>query len=259
MTAGVANPSGAGGIVALAEAEATALFARGGFSTARRERINRYIRQWKQAGCWPHVTGLWFFAAESRDQALLNWAAAGSEAILAGSPEPTFTANKGFSGLTPTKLLRVPWTPSGLGGNDFGLAFAGLIDASLTVSGDGGDNNRILTAETTANVDLNPSILTMSSSPIMMAGMLGNRPDQRLSTVSRQQWAALGVTSYGPLRVGATGLPAGYIRNSVSTTRIGILNRWAGIAILKATISDVQTRAFARIWDNLVAESGALD
>lgn len=259
MTAGVPNPSGATGVVALAEPEATALFARGGFSSARRERINRYIRRWKVAGCWANVLGLWFFAAESRDQALLNWATTGADAVVAGSPEPTFTVDKGFSGLTASKTPKVPWDPAALGGTNFAIGFAGLIDASLTGSSDTWVDRRILCPTDAADNETAAIILDMYTSPTKINNIVTNRATERLSLVVRRQNHLLGETDVGYGLTNSSTLSAGYIRGSKSTTRIGILKRWAGIAILKHATTDAQARAFSRIWNDLIAETGALD
>ncbi len=260
MTAGVGNPSGAGGIVALAEPEAAALFARGGFSTARRERINRYIRMWKQAGCWEHVAGLWFFAAESRAQALLNWAASGADATLSGSPEATFTADKGFSDLAPTKQVRAPWVPSALGGTDFGLAFAGLINATITQSSDGLEDEHIVCAANPDGGSIRFAyLLRMNTGPVNMQGIQTSGNNERLSIVSRSTYSIVGATKYKLSTAGAAAFSTGVLRNSGATNRVGILKRWAGLAVLKATISEAQSLAFAQIWDSLVTETGALD
>lgn len=261
MAAGVPNPGGASGVVLLPEPEATALFARGGFSTQRRERINRYIQRWKQAGCWTNVAGLWLFAAETRDQALLNWAvASGADATLAGSPEPTFTADKGFSSFTSTRIARVPWTPSGLGGSDIGIAFAGLVDTSISDTSDNAADQRIIMAVNGAEVE-SGTLLTMTVNTFAhrMHTIQTQRSSDRFSTVVRSAYTMIGETEVGGGISAAGSFSTGSIRSPKTTVRPGILKRWSGLAILKHAMSQAQARAFARIWDDLIAETGALD
>jgi len=258
MTASVPNPSGAAGVVAIAEEEATALFARGGFSTARRERINRYIRRWKLAGCWSKIASLWFFAAETRDQALLNWVvSAGADATFSGSPDPVFTADKGFSGFAVNRSVSCPWNPAALGGSDIGIAFAGLTDSSLPQNSDPGADLRILTSFV-AGSEVNGSLLNAGPNPRRSHGLVSSRSTDRLCVAVRNNYTIAGETAYGTGMGSASSFGVGTIRTSTTTLRPGILKRWSGLAVLNATMTEAETFAFARIWEDLVGETNAL-
>jgi hypothetical protein len=261
MTARVANARGGGTVAQITEPEAIALFSRGSFSQARQRRISAYIRRFKQAGLWGEIAGLWFVAAESEAQALLNWADASGAGDLSISGAVTFTADKGFSALSPTSFVSGPFVPTPADGDDWSFVFAGLINGSLTTSSDSAAQ-RILIDAAESRGHLNVGMLSMQNQPTRMDRIGVGRAVERLSLLKTTGYAICGETEYeSSLNTSSTysGFGATLFRVPGAVSRTGVLSRWCGSAILKGGMTQAQRHAFMRIWDALVAESGCLE
>ncbi|MFZ5705730.1 MAG: hypothetical protein ACOY5R_10730 [Pseudomonadota bacterium] len=262
MTARVANARGSGTVAQIAEPEAIALFSRGTFSQARQRRISAYIRRFKQAGLWGKIAGLWFVAAESQAQALLNWVDASGAGDLSTSGMVTFTADKGFSTLTVTTFVSGPFVPTPAEGEDWSIVFSGLINGSLTTSGDSNAQRILVDMVGSGGGPSNVALLAMQNSPTRMDLIGASRTTERLSLLKTTSYAISGETEYGSALGNSTSfsnLNAVGFRVPGPGARTGVLTRWCGSAILKGGMTQAQRHAFMRIWDALVAESGCLE
>lgn len=65
---------------------------------ARTVVINTLITALKTAGVWPLLDGLWMFAADSAQAALLDWLQTGSHNSATAVSAPTFTQDRGYTG-----------------------------------------------------------------------------------------------------------------------------------------------------------------
>lgn len=262
MTARVANARGGGTAAQIAEPEAIALFSRGTFSQARQRRISAYIQRFKQAGLWSKIAGLWFVAAESQAQALLNWADPSGAGDLWIGGMPTFTAEKGFSTLSVTTFVTGPFVPTPADGDDWSFVFAGLINGTLTTSSDSAAQRILVDMIGTGGGPSNVALLAMQNSPTRMDLINASRSTERLSLLKTTSYAIAGETEYASTlgtSSSFSGLTAVGFRVPGPGVRAGVLTRWCGSAILKGGMTQAQRHAFMRIWDALVAESGCLE
>lgn len=65
---------------------------------ARTAVIDTLVRALKTAGVWPLLDGLWMFAADSAQAALLDWLQTGSHNSATAVSSPTFTQDRGYTG-----------------------------------------------------------------------------------------------------------------------------------------------------------------
>jgi len=114
------------------QVETSAYFAR--FSSAPsetyRNALNQAIFRWKQAGLYSLLQDLWLFVAGTQADSLRNLISASRDATINGSP--TFTANRGFSGLGASNYVAMPFLAAGLS-RDSGFIWAGDFNPSAGV------------------------------------------------------------------------------------------------------------------------------
>lgn len=88
----------------------------GRFSTAPsdtfRNALNQAIYRWKQAGVWSLVQDLWLLCGDTQVDSLRNLISGARDATVTGSP--TFTARAGFSGLSPSSYVSLPFSTTGV-------------------------------------------------------------------------------------------------------------------------------------------------
>lgn len=106
-------------------------------SKAYKSALNRLIFRAKAIGVWSLFQDLWIAVADSQADALRNLVAPARDATIVGGP--TFTANKGFSGLGAANYASLPysqtnasWTSGFIAAGKLADGASGYVGAAAT-------------------------------------------------------------------------------------------------------------------------------
>lgn len=94
--------------------------------------LNQFIYECKQAAVYSLISDLWLACADAQADALRNLISAARDATITGAP--TFTAQKGFSGLGATNYVSLPWNTSGVTAANARALWAGRLNSAAAAA-----------------------------------------------------------------------------------------------------------------------------
>jgi hypothetical protein len=151
--------------------------------------IDNTIKALKAAGLWTKIDALYMTAAHDSQAALLNWKAPGTW-TLAGTANPTFTADQGYKGDGSSSFLTASgYNPSTAGGS-FALnsaVFGVWVQQSATIA-----SSRYVSMGSTSFMSLNGSSTGLQSR-VNDATTLNATPNDMTAT----HWASRRLSSAG--------------------------------------------------------------
>jgi hypothetical protein len=136
--------------------EAAAYFARMTTppSFAFADAFNTFVFKVKALGIWSNIVAMWFFCAETSQAALLNIISSSFTSTVGGSP--TFTASKGYSGLSSANTVSF----GGIGSTQTGTSpisvLAGIVNGAVV-------SNTSITKSSTSTATTMPGVFTVDA------------------------------------------------------------------------------------------------
>ena len=137
-------------------------------SNTYKNALNQAIYRWKAAGVYSLLQDLWLFMADTSADSLRNLVTAARDATISGSP--TFTANKGFSGLGASNYVSMPFSATGIGSSSGMICAAwyppGTTPSFTLGSGSGGVTTTTYASGAYGGIQWNNATNLVAAAPV---------------------------------------------------------------------------------------------